>query len=408
MTTVAAFIAVLATIAADGGDGASSAQQELPSAWRAPDGGDDTGVFAGAQLFAGFEAPLLPSQPTTVPRFVLERVEVGGGFVWQRAVTGVVRFEGVRSAGPQSAFGIDRNSLLPRVRLAYASFEPTFVLAGVNVNVNVRAGLVPERWLERLEGQSSLRGLVALPTERAGLLSTSDLGASAGVSLADGLFEVDVIAGNGEGKAEVELNAGKNLTVIASSTPLRLVVFDEVLALTAAIAWRDGSVGVSSTRDHRGLAALTASHPWFHVGVEAALAHGVDGRADRELLLLGAWADLPLWPGWCGVVARTDVTQALVTGSDGATTTDVIVGVFSDLGHPEVAGRRAGELLRRSRVYLTGGWRQTLGDVAIVADAAAAWRIAITVELTGLTDVFAVPMAASSHETQRGIDDPLP
>jgi hypothetical protein len=369
----------------------------LPSAWRAPDTGADSGVFAGGQLFAGFDAPLSPAQATVWPRFVLERVEVGGGVVWQRSLEGVVRLEGIRSASPQSAFGIDRNSLLPRFRLAYAGARPAFSIVGIDVVVGGRVGLIPEPWLERLEGQGSLRGLVALPSERAGLLSTSDLGASAGLQVGGGVIDVVVAVTNGEGKNELELNPGKNLTVIVGSTPLRLAVFDEPLALSVAGAWRDGSVGVSSTRDHRGLLALTASHPWFHVGAEGVWALGVDGRGDREVLGGGAWADAPLWPGWLGAVVRADVLHDVVADSDGATTTDVLAGLFTDFGHAEVEGRREGSVLRRLRLYLTGGLRTTSGEAAIADDAATAWRVLATVELTGLTDIIALPPPAPSR-----------
>lgn len=262
----------------------------LPSAWRAPDTGADSGVFAGGQLFAGFDAPLSPAQATVWPRFVLERVEVGGGVI-----------------------------------------------------------------------------------------------------------DVVVAVTNGEGKNELELNPGKNLTVIVGSTPLRLAVFDEPLALSVAGAWRDGSVGVSSTRDHRGLLALTASHPWFHVGAEGVWALGVDGRGDREVLGGGAWADAPLWPGWLGAVVRADVLHDVVADSDGATTTDVLAGLFTDFGHAEVEGRREGSVLRRLRLYLTGGLRTTSGEAAIADDAATAWRVLATVELTGLTDIIALPPPAPSR-----------
>lgn len=371
-----------------------AASPTFPSAWRAPETGADSGVFAGGQLFAGFDAPLSPAQTTVWPRFLLERVEVGGGVVWQRTIEGVVRLEGIRSASPQSVFGIDRNSLLPRFRLAFAGARPAFSLAGVDVVVSGRVGLIPEPWLERLEGQGSLRGLVALPSERAGLLQTSDLGASAGLQVANGLVDIVVAITNGEGKNEVELNPGKNVTILVSSTPLRLSVFDEPLALSIAGAWRDGSVGVSSTRDHRGLVALTASHPWFHVGAEGVWALGVDGRADREVIGGGAWADAPLWPGWLGAVVRADAVHDVVVNSAGATTTDVLAGLFTDFGHPEIEGRREGSVLRRLRLYVTGGVRTTSGDAAIADDAATAWRVLATVELTGLTDIIALPTSA--------------
>jgi hypothetical protein len=362
----------------------------LPSAWRAPETGADSGVFGGGQLFAGVDAPLSPARERVWPRFVIERIELGGGIVWQRALEGVVRLEGIRSASPQSVFGIDRNSLLPRFRLAFAGARPTFSLAGVEFVVSGRIGLIPEPWLERLEGQGSLRGLVALPSERAGLLGTSDLGASAGVQIAGGLIDVVVTVTNGEGKNEVELNPGKNLMALVSSTPLRVDVFDEPLAVSVAGAWRDGSVGVSSTRDHRGLLALTASHPWFHIGAEGVWALGVDGRGDREVVGGGAWADAPLWPGVLGAVVRADLLHDVVASSTGATTTDVLAGVFTDFGHTELEGRRQGSVLRRLRLYLTGGMRTTTGDATVVDDAATAWRVLATVEFTGLTDIISL------------------
>lgn len=370
----------------------------LPSSWRAPETGSATGVFVGAQVFSAFEVPLTPLQQDPWPRFTLERAEVGGGFVWERSLHGVVRLEAIRSASPRSAFGIDRNSLLPRFRLAWAGFTPHWSVFGQRVGLDVRAGLVPEPWLERLEGASAARGLLALPGERAGVMGTSDLGASARLQLNDGLFDVVVSVTNGEGKNEVELNAGKNLQLIVGTTPVVVDVVGEPLSLSLHGGWRDGSVGLAAVRDHRGLLAFTASHPWFHVGAEGVWAQGVDGRSDRDVVVVGGWLDAPLVPGWLGMVVRGDVVSDLQPAAAGATATEVTAGVFSDFGLPEVTGREPGSLLRRLRVYATTSYRTADAAAAPVGavDAATGWRMLLTVEVTGVTDVFD-PSAASSR-----------
>lgn len=351
-----------------------------------------------AQVFSAFEIPLTPLQQDPWPRFTLERVEVGGGFVWERSLHGVVRLEAIRSASPRSAFGIDRNSLLPRFRLAWAGFTPRWSVLGQRVGLDVRAGLVPEPWLERLEGASATRGLVALPGERAGLMGTSDLGATARLVVNDGVFDVVVSVTNGEGKNEIELNAGKNLQLIVGTTPVVVDVLGEPLSLSFHGGWRDGSVGLAAVRDHRGLLALTASHPWFHIGAEGVWARGLEGRSDRDVIVGGGWLDAPLVPGWLGMVVRGDVVTDLQPAAAGATATDVTAGLFSDLGLPEVTGRAAGSLLRRLRVYATATWHTANADAAPVGavDAASTWRLLLTVELTGVTDVFD-PTATSSR-----------
>jgi hypothetical protein len=368
----------------------SPSPTSLPSPWRAPDTGSDTGVFVGAQVFSAFELPLTPLQQDPWSRFTLERAEVGGGFMWERTLHAVLRLEAIRSASPRSAFGIDRNSLLPRFRLAWAGATPRWTVFGARVALDLRAGLVPEPWLERLEGASATRGLVALPGERARLIGTSDLGATASLRLNEGLVDIVLSLTNGEGNNEVEQNAGKNLQAIVGTTPVVVDVLGEPVSLSASAGWRDGSVGLASVRNHRGLLALTASHPWFHVGAESVWALGVDGRPDRELLVVGAWADAPVVPGWLGVVVRGDVVTDLLPAANHATATEVTGGVFSDLGLAEVTGRQAGQLLRRLRLYATTSWRMADAAAAPVGavDAATAWRVALTVEVTGITDVF--------------------
>ena len=361
----------------------------LPSSWAPPTTGDASGLFVAAQIFTGFEAPISPVQQTTWPRFVVDRVEFGGGVVHQRLLQAVVRLEAIRSASAQSAFGIDVNSLLPRFRLAYGAVTPTTSLLGVDVDLVLRAGLIPEPWLERLEARSAVRGLVPLPSERAGVIFTSDLGASVSSSFNHGLLDVVVAMTNGEGKNEEERNAGKNLEFIASTTPLRLPILDDELSFNVAAGWRDGSLGISSARAHRGLLAVTASHPWLHVGAEAVWALGVDERAERERLVLGAWADAQPIPGWLGLVLRYDLGAELNTDVDDARVHTILGGAFCDFGHTEVAGRQAGVLLRRVRLYATAETKRPEAGAAVAGatDATEATRLLLTLEVNGVSDV---------------------
>lgn len=371
----------------------STAPVSLPSSWAPPLTGDDSGFFAAAQLFTALEAPLSPAQQQVWPRFTIERAEFGGGFVHERWLQAVVRLEAVRSASPQSAFGIDGNSLLPRFRLAYGAVTPSFTVpvVGVDIEVVARGGLIPEPWLERLEARSATRGLLPLPGERAGVIGTSDLGASVSASLNHGLVDVVVAVTNGEGKTDEERNAGKTIEAVVGTTPVVLDVFGEPLSLAAHAGWRDGSVGVSSTRAHRGLFALTASHPWFHIGGEGVYALGVDDRGDREVAVVGVFADAPIVPGWLGAVARYDlVADVAVRAAADARTHAVLGGLFCDFGHPEVVGRTAGSMLRRLRLYATAEARHAEAGAIVVgsSDAADSVRLLLTLEATGVSDLF--------------------
>jgi hypothetical protein len=368
-----------ALIVDDAADAASAAQL---APWSIPRAGDDDGIFASAQLFVGGDATVAGSAPdTVVPAFRLDRAEVGGGGRLG-ALGGLLRFETIRSAAPQSAFGIDGNSLLPRLKLAYGVARPTFTLAAVDVVLEARAGLVPEPWLETLERRLGARGLLPLPSERAGLLGPADLGASVAVAVAD-VVDIRVAVTNGEGNNEVELNAAKNVAGVIACTPLAFDVGGP-LALGAQIGGRFGSVGIAGVDDHRAHAALFAGHPRAHVVVEGSLGLGQDALAALRPVAVGTVVDVVIVPAWLGITARLDHRTGDLAVVDGWRH-DGLLAVFSDLGLDNDG------VVRRTRLWLAVEGSLVgagAGPVAGVPAAAETLRGLVSLEVTGLTDVF--------------------
>ena len=389
ITAVAVAVLTCFATQADGAASAPHAAPSTTSAWSAPATGADSGVFFGGALSAAFAIPTSPTQQIPWPTFALPRAELGGGVVYERWLLGLVRVETIRSASPQSAFGIDGNSLLPRLRLAYAGLRPELTLWSVPLAFELRAGLIPNQWLESVEAHTALRGLGPLLSEDSGALVSSDLGASASVDVADGAFSVAVSIENGEGKAEVEQNPGKDLGVIIATTPVVAVIADDALRVGLLAGWRDGSVGVASGRNHRGLAAAVVSHPRFHVGVEGVWAQGLAGRPDRERLVGGAWAYGVIVDGVVGAFARADVGQDVKAFvPEDASDLSVSAGAFTDFGRPW----RDNSVLQRLRLSVAGSVEQRFGTAAVVGaqEASTAWALHLTLELVAGSEVIDV------------------
>lgn len=356
------------------------------SPWAIPAAGDDTGVFVGAQLFTGVDATVAATAPdAALPAFRLDRLELGGGGRFQRRLGGLVRLEAIRSAAPQSAFGIDGNSLLPRLKLGYGDASGAFAIGDVDVDVELRAGLVPEVWLETLERRLGARGLLPLPSERAGLLSASDLGATLAVAIADGLVDVRLAIGNGEGRTELERNASKNIAAVVVVVPVVVDVFGAPLALGGQLGGRFGTLGVADVADHRAAAALFASHPRLRAGVEAAAGQGVQQRAEQRPVVLGGFVDAVVVPAWLGVALRADTSSVDVDVARSFVHRGLLA-AFCDLGTDAATAPNG-----RARLFA--------GVEGIVVDDAAGplpgipaagngLRAFVQFELTGLTDVF--------------------
>ena len=363
----------------------------VPDAWTAPharadESADRSGVFVAAQLITAIDAIVAATEPQTVlPAFRLDRADLGGGFVYDDIAALVVRAETIRSAAPQSAFGIDGDSLLPRLKLGYGALRPRFEVASVPVVVEGRAGLVPSPWLSRLEPRITSRGLAPLPSEALGLFDSSDLGASLDVSAFD-IVGIGVTVDNGEGKNEEERNAGKNVSVVGSVAVPVVALDDDDVVVGGVVLYKDGSRGAGAVRDHRAAAAVFVDHARAHLVVEGVYGFGQDARAEVEPAVVDVAVDVTLWPNVIGVIGRyalhTDDTHVADAWSHQAA-----LAVFSDVGVDLTDSR----LLRRLRVFAgVSGDVVGAGAGPFVGVPAAgnAWQLFAAVEINGASDVW--------------------
>ncbi len=295
---VAATLAML--LASLGVLSGSSAQTQAGSTpANAAEAAPDSEVRLDLEVFGGYRHALTDAGGPSA--FVLDRAEVGAAFDWRRRGGVELRLESVRAAGPDSAFGVDGNSLLVRVKRAWGylafDFEPARLTLG--------AGLVPDPWVATLEPHYAARDLAPLLSEGGAFFDTSDLGASLALALWDRLT-LHAAFSNGEGRNEVERNGGKNLTLVLSGSLLDVQLGGEPGTLVAAASWRDGSLGFGSAQNHRLAGAFVFDHARWFGGVEVAHAQGYGGRADLDVLGVGGWAGGFVWERWIGVAARID------------------------------------------------------------------------------------------------------
>lgn len=340
-------------------------------------------VLIRADVFTGFRAGRIGGEK--VNEFRLDRAEIGTGLLWKPAprleTGGVVGVEAIRSAGPQSVTGIDGDSLVVRMLEAYGH-------AAVHVgpiDLGARAGLVPERWIEQLEKGYDTRGFDALGSDRTRMFDRSDIGVTLTASGWKSLVDVDVSVVNGEGRAQRELNRGKNITAIATVRPLRREHAKGPIVLAVHGGFRDGSLGLASIADRRGMAAVTFASPWVYGGFEYVHALGFGGRGELRANTLGGWVSGRILPRWLGALAKYDRTHQDLS-QQGAVIHTVGASLFSDVFTHIDRNRR------RVRVY--GGYQyEGYGGAAAplpgVAAASDAHRFILQLELRGLARIAA-------------------
>lgn len=240
-------------------------------------------------------------------RFTLERAEVGAGVVVGDRATGELVLEAVRSAGPDSAAGIDGNSILARLKRAALGGRAD--LPGA-VELTGSLGLVADPWLAAL-GDFPLRALGVAVAEDQGLVASSDLGLSV-TARHRGLARLTLAVTNGEGAHQVERNQGKDTAVVATVRPPLARLGLGVVELH--LYGRDGSRGPASLRSHRVGGAVLWHHPRAAAGVDLLRAWGVGDHADVSAWAVEAWADVRLYRA-LGLTVRWDRTE--LTGPPG-------------------------------------------------------------------------------------------
>lgn len=335
-------------------------------------------VTIRGEVFTGYRFSAVGDQ--TLGEFRLDRGELGTGMVWkpsERIDGGVtVAMEAVRSAGPQSLIGIDGNSLVVRMLEAYGQM----VLHVAPIDVGLRAGLVPERWIEQVEKGYDTRGLVPLPSDDGTFFDRSDLGASLTLSGWKGRGELDVQFVNGEGRAQQELNAGKNTEAVLTVRPILRQTPRGPMTLAVHGTYRDGSLGIASLRNHRGAAAVTFASVYAYGGVEYVHALGYAERAEVEANALGVWGSAHVWKHYLGVMAKYDRVQQDL-GDAASSVQRVTAGIFSDaFGYIDRNRRR----LRLHASYQYEAYGDAAGPLPGAADALTTHRFLLQLRARGL------------------------
>jgi hypothetical protein len=331
-----------------------------------------SGLTLDAQLFAGYHASFF-ADDQTFNAFVLDRAELGTAWRGRDEVGAELRLEAVRSAGEGSLLGVDGDSLVLRVKRAWA-FWGADLPAGLTLRLD--GGLVPEPLITEVERTYALRGLAPLLAESGGLFDTSDLGAVLHLTAWDARLRLALSATNGEGRNAREQNEGKTIGATLGLTALRT---DAGLDLVLFGVYRDGSVGVGRARDDRFGGGFALRHPDAGLGALFLAADGYAGDSDRRAQGIEAWADARLLWDALGVAVRFE-RLTFEPGDDAEASRQRVTGaLFGDID-AWAAG------LQRFRVYLAyenDGADEGASPFPGVPEVADAHRVLLRVEARG-------------------------
>ena len=326
------------------------------------------------RLFTHFHYTQMEPEPFN--EFEIREVQLGFEMNWNRFVGMELLLEGLRSAQPQSLFGIDRNSFVFRFRRAWAWGRFGFTKYD---KWEIRLGLIPDPWVGAMQKTYTLRGLSPLLSEHSGFYGPSDLGAAVQVSVLEGLVSLQYAYTNGEGLNMTEQNRGKNSTILLSLRPLRFRWLGEMAELNLHGSYRDGSVGAGFAKNHRAAAGLTLTHRRFAVGGEFVFADGVMGR-DQQGNALGLWAHGYVLPRWLGLIVRYD-RWTLDANKENTGLQRLFAGVYSDLARFKYRNRP--QLFRLYLTYQYQSSEANAGPVAGVPQANEAHRVLLLLSIQG-------------------------
>jgi hypothetical protein len=200
-------------------------------------------VHPGLELFAEYDFTLTYAANQTTSwfhQFNVPRVHASlDGAVGP--VRARVLVEGVRSASDGALIGVDGDSIVIRVREAYAAWDPV-------KGLEVAAGVVPTLTIGELDGTWMLRVIAPTTLESAQLASPADVGGTLRYTLPSRYGWIAVGAYNGEGYNQQELNRGKNVEIAGELHP---IVRGPLLPLAAFASFVGGSEGTDSARSNR-------------------------------------------------------------------------------------------------------------------------------------------------------------
>lgn len=272
-----------ASASASAAPSASTRPNDPPS--RTPSPGESNAgtsglsVKGGIELFAQYGVSVT-EQPGTEPQwfhqFDLTRLHASLTGQYGPASARVL-FEAVRSAGDGGLIGVGGDSVLARIREAYASWSPVAWF-------DARIGVVPTLVLPALEAGWGLRAVAPTSFESNGLASPADLGVTLRAFLPKGLGTLGVGIYNGEGYTSRELNRGKNTEGQLAIHPIALVPAAEPFTVLGGVSI--GSTGTGSGQSNRYLAGLAWLSPRFGAAFTFTWATGIQDAPNREAVQL--------------------------------------------------------------------------------------------------------------------------
>jgi len=192
---------------------------------------------------------------------------------------GRVVLEATRSAAEGSLIGVTGDSLVLRVREAYAAYKAFGML-------DVSAGVVPTLTVPNLDGTWMMRPVAPSVLEASGLLSPADLGGRARLEIPKGYGWLAVAAYNGEGYTSRELNRGKNIEGALEVHPLPGTA---LAPLGVFASFTGGSTGTVRARANRLVGGLVWQGSLVRAGAIVAHAWGLRDLGTARALVLSAF-----------------------------------------------------------------------------------------------------------------------
>jgi len=238
-------------------------------------------VRAGLELFAQYavrNTTGLDGNGTYFHVFDVPRVHAAIEAEWQGA-KGRLVLEATRSASEGSLVGVAGDSLVLRVREAYAAYRPFRLL-------EVSAGVVPTLTVPNLDGTWMLRPIAPSVLEANGFLSPADLGARVRTELPEGYGFLAVAAYNGEGYTSRELNRGKNIEGAVEIHPLP---HGKLAPLGVFASFTSGSAGTTLVKSNRFVSGLVWQGSTVRAGAFFAHAWGLADLGTARALALTAF-----------------------------------------------------------------------------------------------------------------------
>lgn len=210
--------------------------------------------------------------------FDLPRAHAAVEGEWKE-VRGRVLVEATRSATEGALIGVAGDSLVLRVREAYAAYRPWSPL-------ELAGGVLPTLTVPNLDGTWMLRPVAPSVLEANGLLAAADLGARARATLPAGYGWVGVVVTNGEGYTSRELNRGKNVETAAELHPLPR---GPLLPLGVFASYSAGSSGTTLARADRATGGLVWQGDRVRAGAFVTHARGVAQLGRQKALAATAF-----------------------------------------------------------------------------------------------------------------------